>query len=149
MWASYSICLTKTSCKQLCWFPGYAGENNLDFFRSLVAFGISNFCYCKWCSHSRVASGKVILKQHFANKLIMLPLCPHQHMANINSWIQFSHVNSTVEGWAQWNSSTQGCNHEIAGGVHIAEWQAIIKAPLDTMYPIFCAEIIHPPRLAS
>ena len=39
---SYSIRLTEFSCEQLCWSPGCAGKNNLDFVQSLVAFGISH-----------------------------------------------------------------------------------------------------------
>ena len=35
----------RVSCKQLCWFPGCAGKNKLDFVHSLVAFGISNIPY--------------------------------------------------------------------------------------------------------
>ena len=38
------------SCEQLCWFPGCVDKKNIDFVQlligSLVAFGISNICYC-------------------------------------------------------------------------------------------------------
>ena len=45
LWA-WAYCMKEISYKQLCWFPGCAGKNNLDFVPSLVGFGISNTCYC-------------------------------------------------------------------------------------------------------
>ena len=42
-WVSYifNIHLTEFSCKQLCWYPGCLGKNNLNFVQSLVAYFIT------------------------------------------------------------------------------------------------------------
>ena len=71
---SYSIPLTKISCKHLGWFSGVAGENNLDFVLSFVAFGISNISYCAIFRKQQLKTVvEKVLNCHFdENELLMV-----------------------------------------------------------------------------
>ena len=81
------FCKTEFFCKQLCWFLGCVGKNNLDFIQSLVAFGISNIGYCcihsEWTYHKShtVTLIKTLTILHlFTRKHLWTPnLTPYKH----------------------------------------------------------------------
>ena len=107
---SYCICLTKFSCKQLCWFPfsckqlcwfpRCAGKKNLDFIQSLVAFHYSNIYYyfigCHAFLHPRVS---------------LIPNC--YPLTFINLWCD-------INAGMSYNTTSE-CNYQIKYvlGVHI------------------------------